>query len=193
MVRQGASQAIQKFTPASSGVALRLHVIGAVFQYAQPHGFSRLQNRAVCNVFSKWRTERNCSGLRPSPSSALSTLLWVLRPSDYFPIKISYYRELAQELGHELPHGYPTPEGFDAVMKFGKAFLDGTHRRLKSRTTGWTSRFLFGLCAQRIDQPKSSIGQADICTEKELGRRKISLLSCHSIRSDGRRTILLHS
>jgi 5-methylcytosine-specific restriction enzyme B len=53
---------------------------------------------------------------------ALSTLLWALRPSDYFPIKISFYRKLANEVGHELPIGRPDPEKLDTLIQFGRAF-----------------------------------------------------------------------
>ncbi|HEY5174771.1 MAG TPA: AAA family ATPase [Terriglobales bacterium] len=52
----------------------------------------------------------------------LSTLLWAMRPSDYFPVKIKYYRKLAEELGHPLPDGPPTGERFDQVLRFGQAF-----------------------------------------------------------------------
>ena len=45
-----------------------------------------------------------------------------MRPTHYFPIKISYYRELAEELGHSLPAGPPTSEKLDKVLKFGRAF-----------------------------------------------------------------------
>ena len=52
----------------------------------------------------------------------ISVLLWAMRPSDYAPIKISYYRKLAEELGHTLPKGKPTPEKFDAVLQWMKTF-----------------------------------------------------------------------
>lgn len=60
-------------------------------------------------------------GLKPSWDT-LSTVLWAMRPSDYFPTKISYYRELAEALGHPLPAGPPTADKFDEVQKFGRAF-----------------------------------------------------------------------
>ena len=47
-----------------------------------------------------------------------------MRPSDFFPIKISYYRKLAEELGQVLPDGPPTADKFDQVMTFGRAFWD---------------------------------------------------------------------
>jgi hypothetical protein len=62
----------------------------------------------------------------------LSTTLWALNPQEYFPIKISYYRKLAEELGTPLPGGRPTPEAFDELMKFGRAFwqaLEAYHPR----------------------------------------------------------------
>jgi 5-methylcytosine-specific restriction endonuclease McrBC GTP-binding regulatory subunit McrB len=53
---------------------------------------------------------------------SLAAILWAMRPTEYFPIKISYYRELAEELGHSLPAGPPTSEKLDEVLKFGRAF-----------------------------------------------------------------------
>lgn len=61
-------------------------------------------------------------GLKPSWDT-LSTLLWLMRPTDYFPIKISYYRRLAREIGLEFPKSAPpTPETFMTVIQFGRAF-----------------------------------------------------------------------
>lgn len=61
-------------------------------------------------------------GLKPSWDT-LSCLLWVMRPTDYFPVQITAWRELAEELGQPLPkQKRPTAEDFDAVMKFGQAF-----------------------------------------------------------------------
>jgi hypothetical protein len=52
----------------------------------------------------------------------VSTLLWVMRPEDYFPIKISYFRKLAEELGFELPSGRPGPNNLARLLSFGRAF-----------------------------------------------------------------------
>lgn len=60
-------------------------------------------------------------GLTPSWDT-LSVLLWAMRPSDYAPIKISYYRALAKELEQPLPEGRPTPESFDAVLQWMRSF-----------------------------------------------------------------------
>jgi hypothetical protein len=38
-------------------------------------------------------------GLSPSWDT-LTSLLWVMRPMDYFPVKISTWRKLAKEIGH---------------------------------------------------------------------------------------------
>jgi MoxR-like ATPase len=62
-------------------------------------------------------------GLKPS-WDAVSTLLWALRPEDFFPIKISYYRELAAELGHKLPGGRPNADALHEIIEFGRAFAD---------------------------------------------------------------------
>jgi MoxR-like ATPase len=55
---------------------------------------------------------------------ALSVLLWALRPSDFFPVKISFYRKLARELGHELPEGRPDADKLDSLIQFGQAFRE---------------------------------------------------------------------
>lgn len=52
----------------------------------------------------------------------LSVILWALRPEDYFPIKISYYRKLGNEVGIKLPGKSPNPQSFDQVIEFGKSF-----------------------------------------------------------------------
>jgi hypothetical protein len=64
-----------------------------------------------------------CSRHNLKPSwDALSVLLWALRPQDYFPMKISYYRKLSAELGHELPSGRPDADKLHSVIEFGRAF-----------------------------------------------------------------------
>ncbi|GEM_PF-1426466 len=55
---------------------------------------------------------------------ALSTCLWLFRPEDFFPVKINYYRELAKELGWDLPKGRPGTNNFARVHAFGRAFRD---------------------------------------------------------------------
>jgi hypothetical protein len=58
-------------------------------------------------------------GLTPSWDT-LTSLLWVMRPADYFPVKINTWRQLAKEVGHPLPEGSPTPEKFDQLMQFAR-------------------------------------------------------------------------
>jgi DNA replication protein DnaC len=53
---------------------------------------------------------------------AMSTLLWALRPEDFFPIKISFYRKLSKELGYELPPGRPDSDKLHSLIEFGRAF-----------------------------------------------------------------------
>ena len=68
--------------------------------------------------------ERN--GLLPC-WDALSVVFWALRPSDYFPIKISYYRELADKLEEiPLPKGRPDVQKYEHVMRFVRAFWELT-------------------------------------------------------------------
>ncbi|TVR52002.1 MAG: AAA family ATPase [Puniceicoccaceae bacterium] len=54
---------------------------------------------------------------------ALSVALWLFRPEDYFPIKISAFRSIAKsELGLKLAPGAPNPENYAEVMDFLEAF-----------------------------------------------------------------------
>jgi 5-methylcytosine-specific restriction protein B len=52
----------------------------------------------------------------------LTVLLWALRPDDFFPVKISFYRKLSTELGHELPSGGPDADKLHSLIEFGRAF-----------------------------------------------------------------------
>jgi MoxR-like ATPase len=52
----------------------------------------------------------------------LSVTLWALNPTDFFPIKISYYRQLGEELKIILPSGRPDEIKLEAVLAFGRAF-----------------------------------------------------------------------
>ncbi|MDF1660020.1 MAG: AAA family ATPase [Verrucomicrobiales bacterium] len=54
--------------------------------------------------------------------SLLSVLLWLLRPETYFPVKISFFRKLAQELGIDFPKKRPTGALFQTLLQFGRAF-----------------------------------------------------------------------
>jgi len=56
--------------------------------------------------------------------ACLSTSLWALNPREYFPIKISDIRHLADRFGLALPSGSPTPESYDELMAFGYYFRD---------------------------------------------------------------------
>ena len=53
---------------------------------------------------------------------ALTVLLWALRPQDFFPVKISFYRKLGVELEHELPSGRPDADKLQSLIEFGRAF-----------------------------------------------------------------------
>jgi MoxR-like ATPase len=65
--------------------------------------------------------ETIAQGLKPSWDT-LSTILWAMRPDRYFPVKIDYYRQLAEELGHRLPNGRPTGASFESLINFGRVF-----------------------------------------------------------------------
>lgn len=55
---------------------------------------------------------------------ALSVTLWALNPKVFFPVKISYYRTLAEELGWILPTGRPDAQKFHTLLKFAEPFWD---------------------------------------------------------------------
>ncbi len=59
--------------------------------------------------------------LKPS-WDALTVLLWALRPDDFFPVKISYYRKLGELLDFELPSGRPNADRLNTLIEFGRAF-----------------------------------------------------------------------
>lgn len=59
-------------------------------------------------------------GLKPAWDT-MSVTLWLLRPSDYFPIKIRYYRALAAELGMKLVKGRAGVHNLPQVLSFGRA------------------------------------------------------------------------
>lgn len=63
----------------------------------------------------------DAAGLRPT-WPLISVVLWVLRPDDYFPVKPSYFRRLAQESGYALSESAPTAAAFDAMLRFGWGF-----------------------------------------------------------------------
>lgn len=51
----------------------------------------------------------------------MSFVLWLMRPEDYFPIKIRFLRLLAEELGTPLPKGRPGTTNFARVLRFGRS------------------------------------------------------------------------
>ena len=80
----------------------------------------------------------------------ISLLLWALRPSDYFPVKISYYRGLAGKVGWELESGRPTASSYNQIIRFGRAFWDIASAK---QPTDWVDvqSFMWALC-QGYDQ-----------------------------------------
>lgn len=88
----------------------------------------------------------------------LSVLLWGLRPTDYFPIKISYYRELAARLGFELEPGKPTPEAFHRLMAFGRAMWDVAAPK-GPRDWVDVQSFTWGLCQSYGVDPQGNTKQ----------------------------------
>jgi hypothetical protein len=93
--------------------------------------------------------------LKPSWDT-LAAILWALRPTDYFPVKIYHYRQLAEELGQPLPQGRPTAESFDTVMNFGRAFRSALEPQ-KPRDWVDVQSFLWVTCpnSYKIDEKAS--------------------------------------
>lgn len=91
------------------------------------------------------------AGLKPS-WDALSAALWLLRPEDYFPVKIDEYRKLAQELEQSLPAGRPTPAAFAAVRAFGEAFREQL-ASLEPRDWTDVQSFIFVVCPKKETAP----------------------------------------
>lgn len=81
---------------------------------------------------------------------ALSMVLWALRPKDYFPIKISYYRKLADQLGRTLPEDRPDAEKLDALLKFGRAFWEAL---LPQKPSDWVDvqSFIWCVCPGKYE------------------------------------------
>lgn len=87
-------------------------------------------------------TERN--GLTAAWDT-LSVVLWALRPKDYFPIKISYYRNLAEQLHCPLSKGRPDPQKFHQLKQFLDAFWKVA---LPAKPKDWVDvqSFLWDVC-----------------------------------------------
>lgn len=85
---------------------------------------------------------------------ALSTALWLMRPDDYFPIKISYYKALAQELGWELPKGRAGANNFARVHAFGRAFRNAL-QPLKPQDWTDVQSFIWVICPGSYGKPKT--------------------------------------
>ncbi len=90
-------------------------------------------------------------GLLPSWDT-MSVILWVLRPEDYFPIKIRYYRELAEELGMPLPKGRPGTVNFSRVLEFGRAFQAALE---PEQPADWVDvqSFIWCVCPNAYEKP----------------------------------------
>lgn len=93
----------------------------------------------------------NRHGLKPAWDT-LSVLLWGLRPTDYFPIKISYYRELAEKLGWELPSKRPTATSMDQLIRFGRAFWEIAKPK-EPRDWVDVQSFLWAVCGAYGSEP----------------------------------------
>ncbi len=84
------------------------------------------------------------NGLEPAWDT-ISDVLWALRPDDYFPVKITYYRELASKLGWELSTGRASVEGYLQIMRFGLAMWEIASSK-GPRDWVDVQSFIWGLC-----------------------------------------------
>lgn len=84
----------------------------------------------------------------------LSFILWLMRPEDYFPIKISYYKALAKELGLELPKGRAGANNFARVLAFGRAFRDAL-APLKPQDWVDVQSFIWVVCPNTYNKDKA--------------------------------------
>lgn len=100
------------------------------------------------------------NGLRPN-WDVISVLLWALRPDDaYFPIKISYYRDLAKELGWDIGKSSATPEKLDRVLAFGNAIRTALQ---PLKPTDWIDAQSFiWICSYGWGEPQHWIFQANL-------------------------------
>ncbi len=102
-------------------------------------------------------------GLKPSWDT-FSTILWGLRPEDYFPIKIQYLRKLGEEVGIKLPGGRPNPETFDQVLEFGKSFRKALQ---KWKPRDWIDVQSFLFCARPFDKLDEVSAVEEVAAEYE--------------------------
>lgn len=108
------------------------------------------------------------NGLSPSWDT-FSTTLWALRPSDYYPVKIRYFRTLAEELGINLPKGRVSAEGMEQLLQFGNAFK----RALAPwKPADWVDvqSFIWCVCKDSYkdvdsDAPDASAGEVEMVSD----------------------------
>lgn len=124
--------------------------------------------RAILDVASK--PYQRTSDLKPIFDAAakeghrldwdvLSTTLWLMRPEDFFPIKISYYMKLAEELGCALPKGRAGVNNFARVLEFGRTIREAL-QPLKPRDWVDVQSFIWVVCP-RDEERARSVSQAD--------------------------------
>ena len=87
-----------------------------------------------------------------------SVLLWMMRPEDYFPVKISYYRKLAEELGIELPKGGPGPNNIAKVLEFGRAFEQALE---EYNPRDWIDIQSFMWCVRPIKETENTVADEE--------------------------------
>lgn len=105
---------------------------------------------------------------------ALSVTLWAMNPAMFFPIKIMYYRVLAEEFGWVLPSGGPSAAGFYELMAFGEAFRDMLS---DAQPADWTDiqSFIWSVCPEEDEETELSVLKEETVTVAEATRGNLRL------------------
>lgn len=133
-------------------------------------------DQAICDVVREYLKVTSAPYQRPESTSdlfdtcarhnlkpswdALTVLLWALRPQDFFPVKISYYRELSTELGHELPSGRPDADKLHSLIGFGRAFWKALEPQKPSDWVDVQS-FIWCVCPGNYEGGAEAEGEGD--------------------------------
>ena len=92
---------------------------------------------------------------RPAMYDIIFDILWAFNPMEFFPVKIRYFRKLANELGFKLSgRGRITPKRFDDMYRFGHGFKEALEPYNPRDMTDVQS-FMW------VVSPESDVGDAD--------------------------------
>lgn len=92
-------------------------------------------------------------GLKPAWDT-FSALLWAMKPEIFTPVKISYWKDLAEELGHELPRGPVTAEKYAEVLRWMRMFWNELEKR-EYKPNDWIDvhSFIWCICSKTYLNP----------------------------------------